>query len=75
MGVTNAFALCAMLTFKVVQTADEKIDELWEFDLLNNRGRGNGGLFCLSKKCGMDRLTNEKKRERQQWNGGCSVGM
>ncbi len=23
-----------MLTFKLVLTADEKIDELWEFDLL-----------------------------------------
>lgn len=25
--------LCAMLTFKSMQTADEKINELWEFDL------------------------------------------
>lgn len=25
--------LCAVLTFKSVQTADEKVDELWQFDL------------------------------------------
>lgn len=31
--ISYAFALCAMLTFESVQTADEKIDELWEFDL------------------------------------------
>jgi len=38
MHISYAFALCAMLTFKAVQTADEKIDELWEFDLFVGGG-------------------------------------
>ena len=34
-----------------------------------------GVLSYLGKKCEMDRLTNGKKKERQQWSGGCSVGL
>lgn len=43
--ITYTFALCAMLTFKSVQTADEKINELWEFDPVAGRG---GGFSVLS---------------------------
>lgn len=62
--------LRAMLTFKSMQTADEKIDELWEFDPFVS---GVGvELFSLSwgKK-----LAYEKKMDWQQWSGVCSVGM
>lgn len=38
--ISYTFAPCTMLTFKLVQTADEKIDEIWEFDLFVGGGRG-----------------------------------
>lgn len=70
--ISLACALCAMLTFKSGQTADEKINELWEFDLAVG-----GGWTALSYKCEnveMDRLTNEEKK-RQQFSRSCLVGM
>lgn len=36
--ISQACALCAMLTFKSGQTADEKINEVWEFDLVVGGG-------------------------------------
>lgn len=48
--------LCAMLTFKSMQTADEKINELWEFDLFVS----GVGVELFSLTWGK-KLANKKK--------------